>query len=593
MTFNFNFSKFFAKFFEEAKNIGRGFSKLRSFKFAYLGEVISRFSRREAITLLTLLVVLLTSLIIDGSRFYLHHTMVVPAYGGTYTEGLVGGPRYINPILAQSQTDKDLSRLVFAGLYKFDNHGKMVPDLATSDLDISADGKSYTVHLRQNLKWHDGQSLNADDVIFTVQTLQNPDFKSPYRNLWLNIQVQKIDDTTIKFSNPNVAAPFITNLTLGILPKHIWQNISASDFPLSKYNLEPVGSGPYLAKEINKLANGTISSISLESYSNYWAGKPNIDTVNLKFYNNYQDMLMALHTKDIQNLGFIPFDSKLYVDEKHTNENILKIPVYEYQALFFNLSKSSKVLGDRNVRVALAESLDRGNFINSVYSGLALPAYGPIMPEQIGYNSTIEDANSFDVAAANSLLDKAGWTIDPTTGFRSNGKNQLAFTITTNDFILNSKSADELQSEWKKIGANVTINIVNGNDIEKNNIRPRNYDALLFSESTGFDPDPFVFWHSSQSQDPGFNLAQYKNITADRLISDARNTFNTETRIDKYKQFQTLMSVDLPALFLTQSEFIYELNPQVKGTDIAQLANPEDRFYDISHWYIQTKRVWK
>ena len=190
-------------------------------------------------------------------------------------------------------------------------------------------------------------------------------------------------------------------------------------------------------------------------------------------------------------------------------------------------------------------------------------------------------------------MENAGWHIDPKTGIRTKGKTVLQFTITTNDFVLNQKSAQELQAQWKKIGANISINIVSTADLENNYIRTRNFDALLFAESTGFDPDPFVFWHSSQVLNPGLNVAQYTNVQADKLINDARHTFDPVVRAQKYSQFQTILLTDAPAVFLTQSNFVYELSPRLKGMTITQLANPEDRFYDIEHWYVNTKRVLK
>lgn len=582
----------YQKLFLEIQKVGRGLTKLRSFRLRWLREIPKRFTRNERLSFIGLLLVLLFTLTLNANRFYKNHTVEKPARGSKYTEGLVGEPRYINPLLATTQTDKDLSRLIFSGLYKLDAEGHLSPDLADGDVQISPDGKQYTIKIKPNLKWHDGQPITADDVVFTIQLLQNQDYKSPYRNLWQNIQVQRIDDLQIKISNPNISAPFLTNLTLGILPRHIWANVSGSDFQFSTMNLEPIGSGPFLAKEINKLSNGSISSVDLQSYSNYWGGKPYLDEIELKFYHNNDELLYAMQTKNIQGIGFVPIDKKIFVDEKSTKQTVIKIPLYEYQALFFNLSKS-KVLGDKNVRQALAQSVDRNAFINNVFSGLGSPAYTPIMAGQIGYNADAANINPFGVDQANSLLDKAGWVKDPQTGFRSKGKDQLAFTITTNDFILNSKSADELKEQWKKIGVNVTVSVVPSADIEKAVIRPRNFETLLFSETTGSDPDPFVFWHSSQSQDPGINISQYKNTTIDRLIVDARNTFDNNARIDKYRQFQEIFSLDIPAIILDQSDFVYEVNPQIKGIKIKALANPEDRFYDAVNWYIQTSRSWK
>jgi peptide/nickel transport system substrate-binding protein len=583
---------FFTRLFEEGKKIGRGTKNLRLFEFADIKKIFKAFSKKEKIAFVILAVLLIGNVAFVAGRFYMQHTMAVPANGGTYIEGEVGSPQFINPLLSQSQTDKDLTHLVYAGLYKLDAKGNLIPDLAESALQISKDSKQYNVQLRSNLKWSDGQELNADDVIFTIQILQNPAYKSPLRRLWQNISVQKIDNLTIKFTNQSVSAPFLSNFTLGILPKHIWSKVTPEQFLLTQLNLAPVSSGPYFIKEIRKSVSGDVLSLKLESYSDYWQGKPLIDQIIINFYQNYEDALFALHSNGIQGFGFIPFDEKVYVDAK-TSLQILKLPLYEYQSLFFNLDKSHNVLGDPAVRQALAKATDRASLINDVYPGLAAPAYGPIMPGQLGYNGDIQKINNFDIEAAKAILDKAGWIADPKSGLRAKGKVALQFSITTNDFVLNIKSAQDLKNQWQKIGADVTVNTVATADLESNVIRPRNFESLLFAEKTGTDPDPFFFWHSSQAKDPGFNLAQYKNALADKLISQARNTLDTSARDNDYKQFQSVLATDAPAIFLDQSFFVYEITPDVKGLQIKTLANPEDRFYDVVHWYIQTKRIWK
>lgn len=577
---------------EEIRKIVSGFSKLRFFKLEHVVLIINRFQRREKIFFFSLLALFFLNFFLTSFAFYLDRTEATPAHGGTYTEGMIGAPRYINPILAQSQTDKDLVKLVFAGLYKYDGKGNFLSDIAASGLQISTDQKQYTISLKPNLKWHDGRPITADDVVFTIETLQNPDYQSPLRSQWQGIRVEKVDELTVTFINRSISAPFLTNLTLGILPKHIWSNISAAEFQLSKFNLEAVGSGPYFVKEINKSIDREITSVALESYSNYSTGKAFIEQIICKFYPNTDEALFALRTKDVEGLGFIPSEKKAYVDAKR-NLNVLKIPTNEYQALFFNLTRTSKVLGDRNVRQALATALNRQNFIDTVFSGLAKPTHGPIMPGQIGYNQDVEKVNQYNVTAANELLEKSGWTRNPETGIRNKGNVLLQFTITVNDFVFNVEGAKNLKEQWKQIGADVNVNVVPTTDFAAQYIRPRNFDALLFIESTGADPDPFVFWHSSQSQDPGFNIAQYKNTMVDRLISEGRSTLNASERREKYKEFQYLISIDLPAIFINQSYFVYEQNPKIKGVAIETLANPENRFYDVSHWYIQTQRIWK
>ena len=579
--------------FEEVKNLQRSIQNLRFFTFSDIPKFFRVFSKNENIILAVCAVILLTNFSIYTTRGYLHHTVIVAGSGGDYSEAFVGAPHYLNPLLAESQTDQDLTKLVYTGLYSTDEHGNLIPNLASGPVQISSDQKQFTIPLKTTIKWQDGQNFSADDVVFTIQTLQNSAYNSPLYPLWQNITISKIDDHTIKLTNTNISAPFLSNLTLGILPQHIWSQVSPENFASSQYNLQPVGTGPYYIKEISKSTEGEISTITFDSYANYWAGKPLIDTITAKFFNQYEDALFSLHAKEVQGFGFIPFDKKIYVDQAKTNLHIYKLPVYEYQGLFFNEAKSPKVLSDPVVRQALAMSVDRNSLIQDVYNGFATPLFGPIMPGQIGYDPSIQSINSYSISAANTLLDQDGWVLDPNTHIRSKKNTQLSFTITTNDFVLNDDSAQNLKNQWQKIGVNVNVTIVPTAQLEQNYIKTRNYDSILFAESTGSDPDPFAFWHSSQAQGDGFNLSSYKNPQVDALISNARNTFDSSVRTTDYQQFQHIIAVDIPAIILDQTMYVYELTPSLQGVHLTTLANPEDRFYDVNQWYLNTKRVWK
>ncbi len=577
--------------FEEIRKTGRGIKNLRFFQFADIKHAFAIFSRREKILVLALAGILLLDLVYISGGFYINHTEVAPAYGGSFTEGAVGAPRLINPIIAQTQTDKDLSKLVYSGLYKYAPDGKLIPDLAASDMQISQDQHVYTIKLKPNLKWQDGQALTADDVIFTIQLIQNPDYRSPYGKLWSNITAEKVDDLTIKLTNTGVSAPFVTNLAIGILPRHKWLGVTPDNFYYSSYNIEPVGSGPYFIKQITKTAVGEIKSLTLNSFSNYALGKPFIDAITMRFYDDNGQLMSAFHTREIDTIGFSPFDGKVAFDPKNSKLQTTKIPLYEYQALFFNLSRNN-ALADPIVRQALSIGLNRTSLINDALSGLGLPAYTPILPGQIGYDPASAKANNGDPNTANAMLDQDGWAKNQ-DGIRVKGKDQLAFTITTNDFDLNQKTAQNLQKQWQALGAKVDISVIPTADLANTNLKSRDFEALLFAESTGYDPDPFVFWHSSQNKNPGFNLAQYTNSTIDNLITDARTTFNLSKRAADYKQFQNIFSADMPAIILDQSVFTYQSRQNILGINTQALASPEDRFYDVNHWYIQTKRIWK
>ncbi len=547
-------------------------------------QILENFSKKEFYALLATLVLILTS-----GGFLIIHAFVQrgpgPHYGGELVEGLVGQPQFINPVLAlNSNTDTDITRIVYAQLIKFDSNGELVPDLAESLPAVSADQKTYSLKLKPNLKWQDDKPLSADDVLFTIQTIQNAEYESPLRPNWARVKIEKVDDLTLNFQLREVSASFMTNFALGIIPKHIWSGLNPRNFRLSDSNLEPVGSGPFAVKEIKKTSDGTIRSMTLDSNSLYHDGRPYIDTVTLRFYSDYDGLLNAYQGKEIQSLGYVPFDKKAFLAESD-KMNQYRVSLPQYQAVFFNLPKNP-VLAEKSVRQALWLVTDRIQIIEEVYSGNSAPAYGPIMPGSLGYNEKIQESAHFSIEEATAILEKAGWVVDPATGIRKKGTRNLEFSLAlSGNLTLNVKTAQILQSQWEKIGAKVNLLVLGSDELQTQHIRPRSFDALLFSENVGADPDPFAFWHGSQTHDPGLNLSQFQNAEADKLLTEARQTTDEAVRTKNYTRFQEIINGELPAIFLARSLYVYNVPKKIQGVNLDNIVHPSERFLDIRHWY--------
>lgn len=568
---------------------------MRNFHFFRMGaipQLTHSFSELER----KILLAAFTALLVCGSflitQSYFSATKVVASQGGKYIEGLVGQPRFINPVLAAANNvDLDLARVIYSGLLKYDSSGQLQPDLASSLPEVSADQKTYTIHLRDKVLWHDGQPFGADDVVFTIHLIQNAAYQSPLRLSWNKVEVQKVDDRTITLVLKEANASFLSGLTQGILPKHIWESVDAANFQLSKYNLtQPIGTGPFKVRAIKKTEDG-VQSITLQAFESYHLGRPYLDEVEFKFFESYDDLIAAYHSRDILGLGYIPFEKKVYV-EKSSLVNLYPVQLPQYQALFFNRSKSA-VLADKNVRAALEESVNRREIIDEVYMSAANAAFGPIPPFYLGYNPVVESTHAFNEENTKKLLDAAGFKPQEGSTVLKKGNQELAFTITTNNFPLNEKTADILKRQWEKLGFKVTLRILTIGELEQSALRPRDYEALLFSENIGADPDPLAFWHSSQRADPGLNLAMFSNKEADTLLVAARGNSDPSFRDKQYKRFQEIVADDIPAVFLVNSLYIYGVNSKVQGINLNHLISQSDRFQDIQQWYIETKRVRK
>lgn len=639
---------------------------------------------KEKIVFIAFFLLFVSSLIFLFFNFYYNHTSIAPAKGGTQIEGVVGQPRFINPVLANSDADRDLVQLTFSGLVKYDKNLNIVPDLAEK-FDVEDEGQSYIFTLKENLKWQDGEPISADDIIFTIQTIQNPEIKSPLQANWVGIEMEKMNDFTIKFILKKPYAAFLENCAVGILPKHIWQNVPAENFAFEKYNLKPVGSGMFIIKKI-KEKSGQISYITLKQNPLYYREKPNIAEIKFVFFKNEEDLIKAAKENKIDGLSLM---SIVNIGKDWKNYS-LSLP--RYFAVFFN-QEQSEILKDKSVRMALNYGTDKEEIIKNVLNINGdiekEMVDSPILPEIYGFNNPLE-TYEFNPEKAKSILEEAGYKENgsfrekttvkkPTFEFKSElskesqnkevlelqkclssppaggpdiypegeisgyfgaktekavirfqekyaeeilkpygytkgtgtvGKstraklNQLCFEspeeILKLKFILvavdqdqMTKVAELLKKQWGEIGVELEIQSYSLPQLERNFIKPRAYDALLFGEVLSAIPDPFPFWHSSQKKDPGLNLALYENIKADKFLEENRKAADFETRAKQLDSFQNELIKDLPAVFLYSPDFVYAVSSKIKNIGAEQITDPSKRFIGIEDWYIKTKRIWK
>lgn len=516
----------------------------------------------------------------------------VPARGGSLSEGIIGSPRFFNPLLALSDGDRDMTALVYSGLLKATPDGGLVPDLAES-YTLSEDGLSYTFTLREEASFHDGAPVTSDDVLFTVQKAQDPALKSPKRANWEGVTVEKTDSRTVTLTLKQPYAPFLENTTLGILPKHIWESATADEFTFSPYNIEAVGSGPYEIENIKRSSSGIPFYFELSSFKNYALKAPYIDRLIIHFYPNEKELVAALRQGEIESASSITPRAAQGLAEDYRIERTALPRVF---AVFFN-QNHAPLLAEKEVRQALALATDKEMLVNSVLEGYGVPIGGPVPPLLLDDGTAaIDPAFEERIAEAGAILEKAKWKLNPATGLRERTKGKdvqpLTFTLATSDVPELKESAELLAGMWKRAGIEVKIQIFESGDLNQNVIRPRKFDALLFGEIIGRDLDLFAFWHSSQRNDPGLNIAMYTNSKVDKLLEEARRESDEETRIEKYRSAVAAISADKPAIFLYSPEFIYVMPQKVKGSSLKQVSVPSDRFLDIADWYIDTEKIW-
>ncbi|MDD4901525.1 MAG: ABC transporter substrate-binding protein [Patescibacteria group bacterium] len=562
------------------------------------------------------------------------HLRVMPVAGGQYAEGLIGSPAHINPLYATlSDVDDDLGHLIYSALFKYDGNGQLENDLAES-YQVSADGKAYTIKLRSDARWQDGEKITADDVVSTFEDIANPAYNSPLRFGLAGVDATRQDDQTVVFTLSENYAPFLGLLTFGIMPQSVWGQVAPESAPVAEPNLKPIGSGPYQFKSLVKDKSGNIKSYTLTANKNYYGRKPYLKEIVFKFYADAAEALNALNDNSVDGLSYLSNTDRENLIAKNTL-NFYQLDQPQLKAIFFNQDKNS-LLKDAKVRQALSYATPKQQIIDQVEGGNARIVNGPILDDNYAYNPNIQKYD-FDLARAASVLDAAGWKKDIVTdemikaletkkasttkpSLTDIEKSELALgagtwlyqepaskTATTktktttpavrNYLIINlSISADEenakiaqiVKDSWEKIGAKVAITPVPAKEIQASVVKPKNYEVLLFSEQVGNDPDVYVFWHSTQAGAGGLNLANYKNEEVDKSLEEGRLSLDRNQRIADYQQFQTLLTNDAPAVFLFSPYYNYVQNKKIKGFAVKSIASPADRFSDVFNWYVKT-----
>jgi len=557
----------------------------------FFGQKFSRiFSAKERMMVLGLILVAVISLVATVGGVYFSLTKPIPIAGGDYSEGIIGQPMYVNPVLAAgNEADSDMAQLIYSGLFKYGSNGEILPDLAEG-YEISKDGLNYTVHLKKDVKWHDGEPFSLDDVIFTIQAIQDPAFKSPLRQNWQGVGMEQIDDRTIRFTLPSSYAYFLNNLTVGIIPKHVWETVAPTNFSLAEYNLRPIGTGPYQFSDFEKDSGGMILSFKLLANTNYYAQKPFISTITFQFYPDEDSMIEDYNNKKIFGISSVS-PEKLGDIKSKRSANVVSTSLPRYFAVFFNQQKS-KIFADKDVRKALSMAVNRQDMVSKVFGGQGKEIFSPIPPGNFGATDDLKKYE-FDTAKAEKTLDDAGWK-KGNDGFRAKSGQALEFTLVTTDWPQLVDTANILKSEWEAIGAKVNVDSESVGDIQQNFIRPREYEAFLFGQSwPTAEPDLYSFWHSSQTKDPGLNLALYSNPDADKILASLREESDPGKRLELYKKFQQTVAEDIPAIFLYSPNFIYVVNKKVQGINISSLVSSEERFQNVANWYMKTKRIKK
>lgn len=541
----------------------------------------AKFTKPEKIVIGLLIVVILFSSAQLGSAS--GGEAIVPADGGVHIEGVVGTPRYINPLLAgTNQVDLDISRLVYSGLTRVTTTREVVPDLAVS-WTVQDQGKSYVMNLREGVKWHDGQPFTADDVIYTINVLQNNDYVGVLKSNFSGVVAEKLDELVVRFTLPSPSSFFLYDLSTGIIPEHIFREIPVRELASNFKTSEIVGTGPF--EYDNGVSN---ESVTLRKNRDYYGVMPHLDKIVFYFFDNDRTLQLALKNRTVSAAGLTEIPStvsSLNVDKQY----VYRMP--QYRAVFFNQLGNNIPLKEKAVRQALAYAVNKDQIIQTVEGGNADRADSPILAGFWGHKPDIRTYN-FDLALATKILNDAGWKDIDGDGIREKDNVRLSFNLVTRKDPKLSSIADKILENWKALGVEVNFQPVETANFIKDTVRTRNYDALLFGQDLGGNSDPYVYWHSTQIHDPGLALAPLVDKDIDNSLESARLASDANQIVAPYHRFQDAFAELVPAILLYTPRYTYIVDSKLKGvTENINLSSLSDRFANIDEWFIRTKKI--
>lgn len=519
-------------------------------------------------------------------------TVLVPDEGGIYTEGLAGAPQYVNPLLAQyNPVDQDLVTLIFNGLTRTDDQGELEPDLALR-WSVSPDGLSYLFHLRRSIRWSDGQPFDADDVLFTINLMQDPEFPGvPYLSeLWRTVSVERVDAYTIRFNLQEPLPTFADYTTIGIVPKHVLGDISARDLLAHPFNMQPIGTGPFLLENISAERALLVPNpryVSLQG-GRVRREQPYLAGIEFRFYPNHERLLTAFQAGEIQGIGYVPpylFPEAAALDSL----SLYSARLSGYQIVYLNLQdpQGAPFFQDARVRRALLLALDRQTLINEALNGQGIVAHGPIRSWSWAYDSQSPSVE-YDPEQAEALLVGANWLDTDGDGIRDKNGRPLQFTLLTGDDPVFVGLGRAMAKQWAAHGLSVQVESLGAGLSDR--LRARDFQSVLVELLISGDPDPYPLWHQTQIEG-GQNYGGWDNREASEALEQARYLNDQDQRKALYIQFQRIFAQETPALIIAYPAYTYAVDESVRNVQIGPMVSPSDRFRTIADWYLNTRRV--
>ena len=469
----------------------------------------------------------------------------------------------INPAMDEHG---EINLLLFNGLTGHDGDNAVVPALAKS-WDFDEETCTYTFHLEEDVRWHDGEPFTAEDVQFTIEAIMDPENGSENAPNFEDVEeITVIDDHTISFrlSAPNVA--FLDYMTMAILPKHL---LEGEDMQTADFFRSPIGTGPY------KLASWDEGqAITLEKNADYFRGEPNIDTIVFKIVPDDNAKALQLRAGELDLALLTPKDAATFADEE--GFTCYDMETADYRGILFNF-QNEYWQENRDLIPAVCYAIDREAIIDAVLLGQGMAAYGPLQRNIYNYEDV--EHYDYDPEKARAVLEAAGCVLGEDGFYTRNGE--------TVGFVLSVGAGDQVRidmaqivaQQLREIGMDVTVDI------------PAQVDwsgqmAYLIGWGSPFDADDHTY--KVFGTDKGANYSGYSNADVDRYLTEARESDDPAVRAEAYANFQKALAADPAFAFICYIDANYVADASITGIDADTVMGHHGVgiFWNVAEWTI-------
>ena len=531
-------------------------------------------------------ILLIVSLITAGcnSAAFSNDPTGTGLFGGRYVYGIAGEPTTLNPIYSTDSNTSGITNMIYDSLLSIDENLEVAGELADS-WNISQDGKVITFNLKQNVKWHDGEEFNSEDVKFTYDVVMHPDYSGVRaKDLKYVEKVVAPNEHVIELHLSQIDVPLLTKLAgsgLGIIPKHVFSDTPVKDLKEHDSSWEPVGTGPYKFVEY---APG--QHTVLTANTDYHGEGPYIETVMVKTYQDNQVLLAAFENGDVDYIEEIPVNDIDHVQNVLGDSAVFKeAPHNGYY--YIGLKQNHPILGDLKVRQALMYALDRETIINTVFQGYGTVINSHSVPFSWAYSDDVTDYQQHAEKAV-SLLEEAGWDQLNSEGIRLNSQGEKL------SFVMVSASGNEdkanvialVTEQWKAVGVEVVVEYYERSVLFSKYLDVGKFEAYMWGWNLSLDPDCYLQFHTESGLDEngvlqGFNDVEYSNQQVDQLLVAGRLTYDQQERQDIYAQIQKILNQELPYVFLYTTNRVKGMSNKVKNVVWSPLEPIQ-----INKWHI-------